>query len=225
MVAPSSPETRAARVLDWAFASYPNEIVLAASFGGTSGMVLVDMLARSRRNVPVYYLDTGLLFDQTIALVERVRERYGIEPIAVRPELDLEAQARLHGDALWLRDPDACCALRKVGPNRAFLAKYKAWITGLRRDQSPTRAGAKFVEWDPDGRAKISPLVDWTEEEVRAYLREHDVPYNELLDRGYTSIGCKPCTRYPSEADDPRSGRWVNFDKTECGLHVPARSS
>jgi len=187
-------------------------------------MVLLDLLARSGRSIPVFYLDTGLLFDQTHALIARVRERYGIEPIAVRPELSLAEQARLHGDELWLRDPDTCCALRKVEPNRAFLAKYKAWITGVRRDQAGTRAALKYVEWgDPPGSAKISPLVDWTETEVRAYLHEYDVPYNELLDRGYPSLGCKPCTRFPVDAADPRSGRWVGFEKTECGLHAPPK--
>jgi phosphoadenosine phosphosulfate reductase len=209
-------------VLDWACASYPEKIVLACSFGGSTGMVLVDLLARTGRKVPVYYLDTGLLFEQTHALIERVRERYGIDPIAVRPEIDLVEQAARYGDELWLRDPDLCCSLRKVQPNRAFLAKYRAWITGVRRDQSVTRAGAKYVEWDESagGIAKVSPLVEWTEAEVRAYLHEHDVPYNDLLDRGYTSIGCKPCTRHPTSADDSRSGRWPDSDKTECGLHA-----
>jgi phosphoadenosine phosphosulfate reductase len=171
----------------------------------------------------VFYLDTGLLFEQTHALIDRVRTRYGIEPIAVRPELDLAEQARLYGDELWLRNPDACCALRKVEPNRAFLSRYRAWITGVRRDQSPTRSDVQYVEEDdPAGSriAKISPLVDWTEADVRAYLHENDVPYNELLDRGYTSLGCKPCTRFPVDAANPRSGRWVGFDKTECGLHA-----
>ena len=185
-------------------------------------MVLFDLLARSGQKVPVFYLDTGLLFEQTHALIDRVRTRYGIEPIAVRPEIDLVEQAARYGDDLWLRDPDLCCSLRKVQPNRAFLANYRAWITGVRRDQSATRAGAKYVEWDDaaGGIAKISPLVEWTEADVRAYLHEHDVPYNDLLDRGYTSIGCKPCTRFPATAGDPRSGRWPGTDKTECGLHA-----
>jgi phosphoadenosine phosphosulfate reductase len=218
----SSPLERAQGVLDWAWSSYPDEIVLACSFGGTSGMVLLDLIARSGRNVPVFYLDTGLLFDQTLALVERVRARYGIDPIAVRPTIDLIEQAGLHGDELWLRDPDACCAIRKVEPNRAFLLNYRAWITGVRRDQSPTRSDLGYVEFDDpagNGIAKISPLADWSEADVRTYLEEHDVPYNELLDRGYTSLGCKPCTRFPVDPANPRSGRWVGFEKTECGLH------
>jgi phosphoadenosine phosphosulfate reductase len=225
MVTESSLETRATHILNWACAAYPNDIVMACSFGGTSGMVLIDLLAKSGRSVPVYYLDTGLLFEQTHALIERVRERYGIEPIAVRPELSLERQAEEHGEALWLRDPDACCALRKVAPNRAFLSGYRAWITGIRRDQSATRAETLLVEDDRaiEGLTKISPLADWTEADVRAYIAKNDVPYNELLDRGYPSIGCKPCTRFPEPSADPRSGRWAGFDKTECGIHVAAK--
>jgi phosphoadenosine phosphosulfate reductase len=221
MLATLSPETRAARVLDWATTSYANEIVLACSFGGTSGMVLLDMLAKHEAKVPVFYLDTGLLFEETHDLIRRVRERYGIEPIAVKPELTVPEQQLLHGPELWKRDPDACCALRKVEPNRAFLARYRAWITGIRRDQSDTRAEAKFVEWGsgPTGIAKISPLADWTNDEVLAYLHEHRVPYNELLDRGYPSLGCMPCTRRPLEQGNPRSGRWAGFEKTECGIH------
>jgi phosphoadenosine phosphosulfate reductase len=185
-------------------------------------MVLLDMLAKSGRPIPVYYLDTGLLFQQTHELVERVRVRYGIEPIAVKPELSVERQAAEYGDALWLRDPDACCALRKVAPHRAFLANYRAWITGIRRDQSLNRSDAQFVAEDEAvaGLTKISPLADWTEADVRAYLERYDVPYNALLDRGYPSIGCMPCTRFPERDDDARSGRWAGFDKTECGLHV-----
>ncbi len=223
MAITATPETQAERILDWATTTYRDRIVLACSFGGASGMVLVDLLARRKRNVPVYYLDTGVLFEETYALVDRVRERYGIEPLPVRSQLTLDAQAREHGEALWERDPDACCAVRKVEPQRAFLAQYGAWITGIRRDQSQTRAQASYVEWDPNesGLAKIAPLVDWTERDVWTYIHRFDVPYNPLLDQGYPSIGCAPCTRRVEPDADARSGRWSGFAKTECGLHVP----
>jgi len=195
--------------------------VLASSFGGPSAMVLIDLLAESKRNVPVYYLDTDLLFPETYALIERVRERYGIEPVAVRTELTLDAQARLHGEALWARDPDQCCALRKVAPQRAFLARYGAWITGLRRDQSDARKELPFIEWDASsgGLAKINPLADWSEQDVWDYVVAHDVPYNALHDRAFPSVGCLPCTRHVLPGEDPRAGRWPGFDKTECGIH------
>jgi phosphoadenosine phosphosulfate reductase len=215
---------RAARILDWACAAYRDRIVLACSFGGPAGMVLVDLVARraSEFRVPVYFIDTGLLFPETYVLVERVRERYGIDPLPVRSEVTLEAQAARDGDALWDRDPDRCCAIRKVEPQRAFLAGYGAWITGLRRDQTAERSGARAVEWDErsGGLAKISPLVDWTDADVWRYVVEHDVPYNSLNDNGYPSIGCTPCTRAVRAGEDARAGRWSSFGKTECGLHA-----
>jgi phosphoadenosine phosphosulfate reductase len=222
MLALSSPETRAERVLDWATTAYAGDIVLACSFGGSAGMVLLDMLSRREAKVPVFYLDTGLLFEQTHDLIEKVRERYGIEPIAVKPQYSVAEQALLHGPELWKRDPDACCAMRKVEPNAAFLSRYRAWITGIRRDQTESRAQAKLVEWGsgPKGLAKINPLADWSNDDVMEYLHEYRVPYNVLLDRGYTSLGCKPCTRYPVREDEARSGRWAGFEKTECGIHL-----
>jgi len=223
MTASASPELRAARVLDWACETYRGRIVLACSFGGPAGMVLVDLVARRANGlgVPVYFIDTGLLFPETYALVERVRERYGIDPLPVRSEVTLEAQAAQNGAALWDRDPDRCCAIRKVEPQRAFLAGYSAWITGLRREQTAERAGARPIEWDDrsGGLAKISPLVDWTDADVWNYVVEHDVPYNSLHDTGYPSIGCAPCTRAVRAGEDARAGRWSSFEKTECGLH------
>jgi len=186
-------------------------------------MVLVDLGASRASGLggPIYFIDTGLLFPETYALVERVRERYGVDPLPVRSEVTLEAQAADNGEALWDRDPDRCCAIRKVGPQRAFLAGYGAWITGLRREQTAERAGARAVEWDErsGGLAKISPLVDWTDADVWKYVVEHDVPYNSLHDTGYPSIGCAPCTRAVRDGEDPRAGRWASFEKTECGLH------
>jgi phosphoadenosine phosphosulfate reductase len=123
---------------------------------------------------------------------------------------------------LWAVDPDACCEIRKVEPNRRALAGKRAWISGIRRDQSSTRADTDIVQWDEKfGLVKINPLASWTESQVWSYILEHDVPYNELHDRGYPSIGCTNCTKPVAAGDDPRSCRWQGFDKTECGLHVP----
>ena len=216
------PLERAERILDEALATYRGKVALACSFGGPAGMALLDLVAARDRSVPVYYLDTGLLFDETYALVDRVRKRYGIEPIAVRPELTVEQQRARYGEALWARDPDACCKLRKVEPQQAFLANFDAWITGIRRDQSASRTNAETVSRDETagGLVKIAPLADCTSADVWSYVMAHDVPYNPLNDRGYPSLGCTHCTRAVAPGEDPRAGRWSGTDKLECGLHA-----
>ena len=210
---------RAGAVIDAALETYRGSIALACSFGGPAGTVLVDLVARRAPSVPVYYLDTGFLFEETYALVRRIEERYGIEVIRVEPDLDVEAQNARYGEALWARNPDACCDLRKVEPQRRFLEPYAAWITGIRREQTATRRAIDDVDRDTNGRAKIAPLAAWTSADVWAYIREHEVPYNELNDRGYPSVGCTHCTRAISPGEDERAGRWAGFAKLECGLH------
>jgi len=214
--------TFAQDTIDEALDTFRGRIALACSFGGPSGLAILDMVVARDKTVPVFFLDTGLLFPETYALVERVRERYGIEPVAVKPAHTVEQQAAEHGPALWTRDPDRCCALRKVEPHRLFLSGYDAWFTGIRRDQSDTRAAAEFVERDEDGRARIAPLADWTEAEVWQYIAVNDVPYNELAERGFGSIGCAPCTRPVAPGEHSRAGRWAGFVKTECGIQLEA---
>ena len=217
----ASPIARAETIVDNALSHYAGKIALACSFGGPAGMVLLDMIAKRDVSVPVYFLDTGLLFDETYALVDRVRERYGIEPIAVRPELTVAQQNVRYGEALWARDPDACCNLRKVVPQRQFLANFDAWITGIRRDQSASRTNVDVVSHDDStGLAKIAPLAEWTSNDIWTYVAAHDVPYNPLNDRGYPSLGCTHCTRAVAPNEDPRAGRWSGTNKLECGLHA-----
>jgi phosphoadenosine phosphosulfate reductase len=214
------------RILSWALDRYRSRIALACSFGGPSGMVLLDMTLAIDPATPVFYLDTGLLFPETLALVERVAKRYGIAPIAVKPRLSVEEQNAAYGDALWQRDPDACCNLRKVESMRRFLDSYDAWITAIRRDQTPQRMTTPVVQDDAIfGLVKINPLARWSEETVWTYLRAHALEYNELHDAGYFSVGCVPCTR-PVEFGEPiRAGRWPQTGKTECGLHArPSRA-
>jgi phosphoadenosine phosphosulfate reductase len=199
---------------------FGGRIALACSFGGPSGMVLLDLALRLDRRVPVYYLDTGLLFPETYALVTRVSARYGIAPIAVRPELSLGEQAARHGEALWDTDPDLCCNLRKVQPQRTFLRSYDAWLTGIRRAQSQTRRLIEPFQADFDDVTKVSPLYDWTDEDVWRYIADHDVPTNPLHFEGYPSLGCVPCTRPVAPGEDARAGRWAGFMKIECGLHT-----
>jgi phosphoadenosine phosphosulfate reductase len=207
-------------VLRWGIEHFRGGLTLACSFGAED-VALVDMLARLDPTVPVFYLDTDYLFPETLEVRDRIVARYGVEVVAVEPQLTIAEQAALHGPDLFARQPDLCCRIRKVEPLRRHLGAYQAWITGIRRDQAPTRAGAGLVEWDKVfGLVKLNPLARWRWEDVWAYIRAHDVPYNVLHDRNYPSIGCMPCTREVKPGEDPRAGRWANFAKKECGLHT-----
>jgi phosphoadenosine phosphosulfate reductase len=211
---------RGAGVLAWGLDTYEGRISLASSFGAED-VALIDMLARLDRPVRVFYLDTDVLFAETYELIERVKARYDIVPERYSPRLTLAEQAAAKGDALWARQPDQCCAIRKVEPLGRALSELDAWITGIRRDQTPQRANARLVEWDAaHSLVKLNPLAPWTSEQVWAYIRANDVPYNPLHEQGYPSIGCTHCTRPVGEGEDPRAGRWAGFAKTECGLHV-----
>ena len=210
-------------ILAWAVRRYQPGLALACSFGGPSGMVLLDMAMAIDCGVEVFYLDTDFLFPETYKLRDIAAARYGIEPVGYMSLLTPEQQAQRHGDALWARDADACCAIRKVEPNRRALADKRAWISGIRRDQTKQRGAIRVVEWDEKfGLVKVNPLATWSEAQVWKYIVENAVPYNELHDRGYPSIGCTFCTNPVKPGDDPRSGRWQGQDKVECGLHVPA---
>ncbi|HLY66039.1 MAG TPA: phosphoadenylyl-sulfate reductase [Chloroflexota bacterium] len=210
--------------LRWTWQEYGPDVSLACSFGGASGMVLVDMVSKLGLDLEVFYLDTGLLFAQTHALREQIEQGYGIRAVAYKPALTVDQQAQKYGSALWERDPDQCCAMRKLEPNREALAGKRAWITGIRRDQTANRGAAQVVEWDERfGLIKVNPVVGWTEDQVWDYIQQHDVPYHPLLEQGYSSIGCLPCTRAVAPGEDARAGRWSGFMKTECGLHLPAR--
>jgi phosphoadenosine phosphosulfate reductase len=207
-------------IVRWALRTYAPRIVLACSFGGPTGIALLDVALKIDRTTPVYYLDTGLLFPETYALVDRIAEKYDIVPIPVRPALGIAEQRAAFGPALWERDPDACCALRKLEPQSDFLAGYDAWISGIRRDQTSTRRDVPVVQWDAQfGLVKINPFARWDEAMIWAYVRFHDLPYNALNDGGFPSVGCTPCTRAVAPGEDARAGRWPGFGKTECGLH------
>ena len=210
-----SPE----RILAWASERYPR-LSFATGFGA-EGCVLIDMAARHALLIDLFTLDTGLLFPETYALWRRLEERYAVTIRAVRPTQTVDEQAAAHGDRLWARDPDRCCALRKVAPLAEALAGYDAWITAIRRDQTPTRAAARHVEWDAkNGLVKVNPLLRWSSDDVWGYVKAHDVPYNALYDASYGSIGCAPCTTPVKPGEDPRAGRWRTREKNECGLHI-----
>ena len=194
-------------------------ITLACSFGAED-VVLVDMLQKISPKTDIFYLDTDFHFQETYETRDRLAERYGIQFIQVKPKLTPEEQAEAHGDELWKRDPNACCNIRKVDPLIQILGQYDAWITGVRRDQAPTRANTKKVEYDYKfGLMKFNPIASWTSEDVWNYIRNNNVIYNPLHDQNYPSIGCHYCTRQVMPGEDPRAGRWSGSDKTECGLH------
>ncbi len=212
-------------LIKWAIDEFFPDISLTCSFGGISGMVLLDMVMKINKDVEVFYLDTDFLFPETYALKDEVSKKYDFQPVAYKSKLTPEAQAAQYGEALWSRDPDLCCELRKVEPNIRALAGKKAWITGIRRDQSKTRGDIGLVEWDSQfNNVKINALAAWTEKKVWGYISQNNVSYNPLHDRNYPSIGCTYCTKAVAPGADPRSGRWQGFDKDECGIQLGSES-
>ncbi len=210
----ASPET----IIAWAVQTFPN-ITFACSFGAED-VVLVDMLQKISPTTDIFYLDTDFHFKETYETRDRMIEKYNLKFVEVKSKLTPEQQAAEHGDELWKSNPTSCCNLRKVEPLTRILSQYEAWITGIRRDQAPTRANAKKVEYDTKfGLVKFNPLASWTSEDVWAYIRANDVIYNPLHDRNYPSIGCEHCTKPVMPGEDPRAGRWAGNEKTECGLH------
>lgn len=209
-------------VLTEAVKRYAPKIVVACSFGAED-VVLVDMVHRIDPSIPLFYLDTDFLFPETYATRDRIIQQYALKPaqvIQVQSLLTPDQQAAQHGPALWSTEPDRCCQLRKVEPLTRVLKGYDAWVTGIRRDQSPTRANAGLIEWDSKFQlVKVNPLARWTWSDVWTYIKVYEVPYNPLHDQNYPSIGCTHCTAPVAPGEDPRAGRWKTFTKTECGLH------
>jgi phosphoadenosine phosphosulfate reductase len=198
---------------------FPGRVSLACSFQKEES-VLLDMLLSLDSQARVFALDTHVLFPETYAVWREVEKRYGIA-VEVYEGPSLGRQAAVHGEALWERKPDLCCAIRKVAPLAHALEDLDCWITGLRRDQSPTRADAPKLGWDDAHELwKANPLADWDDARVRAYIAERELPYNVLHDAGYSSIGCTHCT----EPGEGREGRWAGNAKVECGLHVATGS-
>lgn len=208
-------------VLRWATQTYGDQLAVVTSFQPT-GIVTLHMLAEIAPQTPILTLDTGLLFPETYALIDQVEARFKLRLTRIRPAQSVEQQAAAYGAALWTRDPDQCCNLRKVIPLADALTGYDAWITGLRRDQSATRANTPIVSWDArKGKVKISPLATWTERMIWTYIEAYDLPYNPLHDQHYPTIGCVPCTQPVDPASgDLRAGRWAGSAKTECGIHT-----
>lgn len=212
-------------LLHWCWEHFGARAAIGTSFQG-AGLIILHRAVELGLPFPSFTLDTGLLFPETLALKGQIESQLGIRIESLHPELTVAQQAEEMGPALWLRRPDSCCTLRKVMPLQKKLAQLDVWITGLRRQHSEVRSRTQVLErykFDVlrDGLIyKLNPLATWTRDRVRAYLKEHQLPYNPLKDRGYVSIGCQPCTRPVGEGESDRAGRWTGFDKSECGIHT-----
>jgi len=216
--------TSAEELLEWASAEFGNKLCLTCSWQKQSS-VLVHMVSELGLKLDVIELDTHLFFRESYETRDRLVERYGIE--LIRPAIPTVAeQHRAEGPNLWERDPDRCCHIRKVEPLLRALRPYDAWISGIRRDQSPSRAGTPKLAWSSRYEAwKLHPLADWDEKRVWAYIKVNEIPYNPLHEAGYRSIGCIPCTRPIAPDEEERAGRWAGSDKLECGIHLEGQPS
>lgn len=215
----------ALKVLEWAYSTYGDSIVYSCSFGAES-MVLINLISKVKPDAQITFLDTDLHFQETYDLIDRVKEKYPKLRIELKkPDLSLDEQAEKHGPALWQREPNQCCYIRKIKPLEEVLSGAAAWISGLRREQSLSRQNTDFVNRDERFESiKVCPLIHWTWDDVWEYIEQHDLPYNELHDFNYPSIGCIPCTSQVFSSGDSREGRWSGMEKTECGLHTTANN-
>ncbi len=205
-------------MLRWVDENFRGAYVVASNM---QDAVLVEMAAKVRPGVDVLFLDTGYHFAETIGTRDAVEAVYDVHVVNVTPEHSVAEQDTLYGKDLFARDPAACCRMRKVEPLGRALRGYSAWVTGIRRVEAPTRANAPLISFDEAfGLVKINPLAAWSDEQLQDYINTHGILVNPLVDEGYPSIGCRPCTAKPEPGSDPRSGRWQGLAKTECGLHA-----
>jgi phosphoadenosine phosphosulfate reductase len=206
-------------IIKWAVKTFWPEIALSSSFQ-TQSMPLLHMATRIKRGLPVFFLDTGYHFWETLMFREHIASKWKINVIDLYRDTRWDVFARQHTRSLPLEDPNLCCYLHKVQPMQKALKDLKAWISGIRRDQTSGRAGAKILELQEEGLLKINPLLNWTKADVKRYMEEHKLPSHPLLEKGFRSIGCAPCTIAIGINDNERAGRWAGRGKTECGLHT-----
>lgn len=212
-------------ILRWAWNEFGTRAAIGTSFQG-AGLVMIHIARQNGLDFPVFTLDTGFLFPETLDLKNRLEQFFEFKIESLVPDLSPDQQAAALGPELWKTNPDLCCSMRKVVPLQSKLADLDCWITGLRREQSDTRAAIQFVEVytfdESTGRelVKLNPMANWSRQAVWDYLREHKIPYNPLHDQGYRSIGCQPCTSKVADDKNERAGRWIGFNKVECGIHT-----
>lgn len=207
-------------IIAWAWERFGGRLTMATAFG-PEGCLIIHWLAAVAPKTHVFNLETGYQFQETLELRDRIAKRYGIEVALETPETTVAEYEALHGGPIYRTAPDQCCGDRKIAVIRRVLVNFDAWMSGIRRDQSPDRAASPIVGWDHKfGVVKVSPLANWTKAKVWDAIMRDNVPYNPLHDRGYVSIGCAPCTRAITADEDERAGRWSGTAKTECGLHA-----
>jgi len=204
-------------VIEWAVEQFGPRFCVTSSMADG---VVAHLASRVAPGIDVIFLDTGLHFPQTLAVRDEVQATMPVRLLSIQPRQTVGQQDGAHGPRLFGRDPDVCCALRKVEPLERALADYDAWAAGVRRGETASRANTREVDYDTArGKIKLAPIARWSDADVAAYIERYQIPVNDLLNQGYGSVGCWPCTRKVRPGEDPRSGRWAMFDKTECGLH------
>jgi phosphoadenosine phosphosulfate reductase len=212
-------------ILRWCWERFGRRAAIGTSFQG-AGLVMIDHALRAELPFPIFTLDTQLLFPETLQLKSDLEHFFKVQIESLQPEQTPDEQAVEHGPELWKHAPDLCCTLRKVIPLQRKLGELAVWMTGLRRQQSETRQTTQILElYKFDVLRdryilKLNPMADWSRDAIWDYLRARKIPYNPLVDLGYRSIGCVPCTRPVSEGENERAGRWTGFDKSECGIHT-----
>ena len=212
-------------LLCWCWNYFGDKAAIGTSFQG-SGLVIIDHALRNGCNFPIFTIDTGLLFPETLELKKKLEDFWDVKIQSVHPEQTIEEQKKTMGPELWKTNPDSCCQMRKVLPLQSRLSSLDVWITGLRRGQSDQRKSSNVLEMYEFDKLresyifKLNPMVNWSREKVWSYIKDHKIPYNTLHDKGYRSIGCWPCTKAISDGQDERAGRWEGFNKTECGIHT-----
>ena len=212
-------------LLCWCWNYFGDKAAIGTSFQG-SGLVIIDHAIRNGCNFPIFTIDTGLLFPETLELKKKLEDFWDVKIQSVHPEQTIEEQKKTMGPELWKTNPDSCCQMRKVLPLQSRLSSWDVWITGLRRGQSDQRKSTNVLEMYEFDKLresyifKLNPMVNWSREKVWSYIKDHKIPYNTLHDKGYRSIGCWPCTKAISDGQHERAGRWEGFNKTECGIHT-----
>jgi phosphoadenosine phosphosulfate reductase len=205
-------------VIEWAVDQFGPRFCVTSSMADG---VVAHLASRVAPGVDIVFLDTGLHFPQTLRVRDAVAATMPVRVLSIQPVQTVGQQDGEHGPRLFARDPDACCAMRKVEPLERALSNYDAWAAGVRRGETASRANVHEVDFEHSrGKVKVAPIARWSDADVAAYIERYDIPVNELLSQGYGSVGCWPCTRMVRPGEDPRAGRWAMFDKTECGLHA-----
>lgn len=206
-------------IIQWTYDNFGESIAVTTAFG-YSGVAMIDMVRKVIPDLKLFFIDTGFHFKETIDISYQLEDFWGVEVVRVKPTLSKEKVIELIGDEPYLKNPDLCCHYNKVEPLLTFIHKYKVWMSGIRRDQSNTRAAIQPIELDGRGVIKVSPIYNWSREDTWKYIKDNNIPYNPMHDEGYPSIGCHPCTKPVTDGGDERDGRWRFMQKLECGIHL-----